>query len=157
MNDQAAHVKSRFLHSFIVDVIFIFILFGTFCPWQGSFGLDVANLRPCVISTATLSLSGKALTSRSHYASSFPITQLFKAPAVWTRRMACVNSMTNVTSLFYLTAWHFVDLYQILSHANKERNLTSEHKHAKLNDDMDYAVITAVENRDGSPCFSSFL
>ncbi|XP_043813016.1 peptidyl-prolyl cis-trans isomerase isoform X2 [Manihot esculenta] len=66
---------------------------------KGSFGLDVANLRPCVISTATLSLSRKALTSRSHYASSFPITQLFKAPAVWTRRMACVNSMTNDVEL----------------------------------------------------------
>ncbi|XP_021676104.2 peptidyl-prolyl cis-trans isomerase [Hevea brasiliensis] len=67
---------------------------------KGNLGLDVTNLSgPFVISKATLSLAGRALTSRSHYALSVPITQLFKAPAVKQRRMACINSMTNDVEL----------------------------------------------------------
>ncbi|KAH9731077.1 peptidyl-prolyl cis-trans isomerase CYP20-3 [Citrus sinensis] len=48
---------------------------------------------------STLKLSGRALTSRSHYASSFPIVQLSKAPSVKYRRMFCVNSMAKDVEL----------------------------------------------------------
>ncbi|KDP28363.1 hypothetical protein JCGZ_14134 [Jatropha curcas] len=68
---------------------------------KASRGQDVTSLsRPCMISTApTLSLAGRALTSRSNYAISLPIVQRSKAPSFKHRRMACVNSMTNDVEL----------------------------------------------------------
>lgn len=79
--------------------------------FQGSYSQGVANvcMLPMMSSitnsqsghcpASTLKLSGRALTSRSHYASSFPIVQLSKAPSVKCRRMFCVNSMAKDVEL----------------------------------------------------------
>ncbi|KAF9687995.1 hypothetical protein SADUNF_Sadunf02G0151100 [Salix dunnii] len=77
---------------------------------QGSYDQDFLNAsRPHKISTIrnarggysrtpTTNCFGRALTSRSHYASKFPIVQLPEAPYIKNQRMACFNSMTNVTA-----------------------------------------------------------
>lgn len=74
---------------------------------QGSYEQDFLNTsRPHKISTIrnarggysqtpTLNCLGRALTSRSHYASKFPIIRLPKAPYIKNQRMACANSMAN--------------------------------------------------------------
>ncbi|CAK7348567.1 unnamed protein product [Dovyalis caffra] len=69
--------------------------------------------------TPTLNCHGRALTSRSHYASNFPIMQLSRAPSIKNRRMACINSMANVTTYLILCfgmSWalvsHITLLYQ---------------------------------------------
>ncbi|GAV73752.1 Pro_isomerase domain-containing protein [Cephalotus follicularis] len=59
----------------------------------------VTTSRPGYSRTEMLSCSGRALTSRTHNASSFRVTQLFKAAPVKSRRMACVNSMANDVEL----------------------------------------------------------
>lgn len=81
---------------------------------QGSSSQDVANvcMLPMIYSiknspssyypASTLKLFGRALTSRSHYALSFPIVQLSKAPSVNCQRMFCVNSMAKVSDFFQL-------------------------------------------------------
>ncbi|XP_011025284.1 PREDICTED: peptidyl-prolyl cis-trans isomerase [Populus euphratica] len=78
---------------------------------QGSYDQDFLNTsRPQKISTIrnarggysqtpTLNCLGRALTSRSHYASKFPIIQLPKAPYIKNQRMACANSMENDVDL----------------------------------------------------------
>ncbi|EEF47141.1 peptidyl-prolyl cis-trans isomerase [Ricinus communis] len=70
--------------------------------FKGTDGQDVKNLsRTCMISamrssaSGTLSFAGRALTSRSRYSLSFPITQLSKAPSVKHQRMACIKAMAN--------------------------------------------------------------
>lgn len=88
-----------------------------FFPQQGGYIQEVrphmmsmiVNALPCLSQTSTLNWSGKALMSRSHYASNFPIIQVSKAPSIKHRRMACVNSMANVTTLFNIIALVSVD------------------------------------------------
>lgn len=79
--------------------------------WQGSYEQDFLNTsRPHKISTIrnarggysqtpTLNCLGRALTSRSHYASKFPIIRLPKAPYIKNQRMACASSMANDVDL----------------------------------------------------------
>ncbi|XP_044493265.1 peptidyl-prolyl cis-trans isomerase-like [Mangifera indica] len=73
---------------------------------QGIYKQDVSNVRMphmmCTISnsqscysSATLSSSGRELTSRLLYASSFPVVHLSRAPSVNCRRMMCVNAMAK--------------------------------------------------------------
>ncbi|WCJ22578.1 Peptidyl-prolyl cis-trans isomerase chloroplastic [Euphorbia peplus] len=78
---------------------------------KGSHGQDVTNVnRSCVVSAktnssirnsdvSTLTRTGRALTSRSHYALSFPTTQTYKAPLTKHRGMTCVNSTANDVEL----------------------------------------------------------
>ncbi|XP_065859929.1 uncharacterized protein [Euphorbia lathyris] len=78
---------------------------------KGSHVQDVTNVsRSCVVSAKTnsyirnsrvptLSRTGRALTSRSHYALSFPTIQLSKAPSAKHRGMTCVNSTANDVEL----------------------------------------------------------
>ncbi|XP_044501436.1 peptidyl-prolyl cis-trans isomerase-like [Mangifera indica] len=82
-------------------------LHNTALIFQGSYNQDVSNVRmPHMMCTSTnsqsryapaliLSSSGRALTSRLHYASSFPAMQLSKAPSVKCQRMMCVNAMAE--------------------------------------------------------------
>lgn len=76
---------------------------------QGIYKQDVSNVRMlhmmCTISnsqscysSATLSSSGRELTSRLLYASSFPVVHLSRAPSVNCRRMMCVNAMAKVSN-----------------------------------------------------------
>jgi hypothetical protein len=86
--------------------------------WQGSYEQDFLNTsRPHKISTIrnarggysqtpTLNCLGRALTSRSHYASKFPIIRLPKAPYIKNQRMACANSMANVTTYSIPLLWY---------------------------------------------------
>ncbi|OMO82293.1 hypothetical protein COLO4_23102 [Corchorus olitorius] len=66
-------------------------------------GQDISNVHRPLISgvsqTQTLSSPGKALTAKSNYASTFPLTQLsHKSPSLKYRRMVC-NSMANDVEL----------------------------------------------------------
>ncbi|XP_050236589.1 peptidyl-prolyl cis-trans isomerase A1 [Mercurialis annua] len=60
-------------------------------------GKDVKNLnRPCMISASANSNSASlSLAGKSHYASGFSTTQLFKAPSVKHQRVSCIKSMAN--------------------------------------------------------------
>ncbi|KAL5795861.1 hypothetical protein ACOSQ2_000681 [Xanthoceras sorbifolium] len=56
---------------------------------------NIANSQSGTSPASNFSWSGRALTSRSHYASTIPIITISKAPSVKYRRMVCVNAVAK--------------------------------------------------------------
>ncbi|XVF22224.1 hypothetical protein REPUB_Repub12eG0155100 [Reevesia pubescens] len=81
-------------------------------------GQDVSNVhRPHMINslsgcskTRTLNSLGRPLTSKSNYASSFPVTQLSKSPSFKYRRMVCNSMETDVELQAKVTTKVFFDV-----------------------------------------------